>query len=195
MALTAMQQGAEEVLVVPVGLTYHNPHKMQSRASVHIGDPVPVTREMALEYVADRRGATARILNQVERFLAAPWGLVAEGTSEAAVGLRSCIITAQDYEAMGQIRLCADYSVSCVHAFSRGPSSPYPRLPLLPPVSSLYPPERLRLAEARYFLLMQLISKIFWRAAGDPREPLLVLVLLLLLLLLLLAWTANLYLV
>ncbi|KAL8271199.1 hypothetical protein Esti_004860 [Eimeria stiedai] len=122
MALTAMQQGAEEVLVVPVGLTYHNPHKMQSRASVFIGDPVPVTREMALEYVADRRGATARILNQVER------------------GLRSCIITAQDYEAMGQIRLCA----------------------------SLYPPERLRLAEARYFLLMQLISKVFWRAANDP---------------------------
>nr|ASN64451.1 glycerol 3-phosphate acyltransferase 1 [Eimeria falciformis] len=122
MALTAMQHGAEEVLVVPVGLTYHNPHKMQSRASVHIGDPVPVTREMALEYVADRRGATARILNQVER------------------GLRSCIITAQDYQAMAQIRLCA----------------------------SLYPPERLRLAEARYFLLMQLISKIFWRAANDP---------------------------
>lgn len=43
MALTAMQHGAEEVLIVPVGLTYHNPHKMQSRASVHIGDPVPVS--------------------------------------------------------------------------------------------------------------------------------------------------------
>lgn len=42
MSLTAMQQGADEVLIVPVGLTYHNPHKMQSRASVHIGDPVPV---------------------------------------------------------------------------------------------------------------------------------------------------------
>lgn len=122
MALSAMRRSVEEVLIVPVGLTYHNPHKMQSRASVHIGDPVPVTREMALDYAADRRTAVSKILNQVER------------------GLRSCIITAQDYEAMAQIRLCA----------------------------SLYPPERLRLAEARYFLLMQLISKIFWRAASDP---------------------------
>lgn len=43
MAVNALKSGAEDVLIVPVGLTYHNPHKTQSRASVTIGEPIPVS--------------------------------------------------------------------------------------------------------------------------------------------------------
>ncbi|PHJ21633.1 glycerol-3-phosphate acyltransferase, partial [Cystoisospora suis] len=88
MALQGLAAGAEDVMIVPVGLIYHNPHKTQSRATIHIGDPIPVSRELAIEYQHDRRAATSRILTDVEK------------------GLRSCIITAQDHETMSLIRLC-----------------------------------------------------------------------------------------
>lgn len=42
MALQGLAAGAEDVMIVPVGLIYHNPHKTQSRATIHIGDPIPV---------------------------------------------------------------------------------------------------------------------------------------------------------
>ncbi|PFH33531.1 glycerol-3-phosphate-acyltransferase [Besnoitia besnoiti] len=88
MAIQGVAAGAEDVMIVPVGLIYHNPHKTQSRATIHIGEPIPISRELAIEYQQDRRAATARILTDVEQ------------------GLRSCIITAQDHETMTLIHLC-----------------------------------------------------------------------------------------
>ncbi|CBZ53210.1 putative glycerol-3-phosphate acyltransferase [Neospora caninum Liverpool] len=87
MAIQGVAAGAD-VMIVPVGLVYHNPHKTQSRATIHIGEPIPISRESVIEYQQDRRAATARILTDVEH------------------GLRSCIITAQDHETMTLIHLC-----------------------------------------------------------------------------------------
>ncbi|KFH00772.1 glycerol-3-phosphate-acyltransferase [Toxoplasma gondii VAND] len=87
MAIGGAAAGAD-VMIVPVGLVYHNPHKTQSRATIHIGEPIPISREAVVEYQQDRRAATARILTDVEH------------------GMRSCIITAQDHETMTLIHLC-----------------------------------------------------------------------------------------
>eukprot|EP00922_Rhytidocystis_sp_ex-Travisia-forbesii_P025428 GHVS01037334.1.p1 GENE.GHVS01037334.1~~GHVS01037334.1.p1 ORF type:complete len:704 (-),score=108.84 GHVS01037334.1:461-2572(-) len=89
MALCSVLEGAEDVMILPVGLAYHQVDRFQSRATINIGMPIPITEEMAQAYQQDRRAATGKLLTQVEE------------------GLRNCTLTAEDYDTMDCVKLCS----------------------------------------------------------------------------------------
>ncbi|KAF8820664.1 glycerol-3-phosphate-acyltransferase, partial [Cardiosporidium cionae] len=99
MALCSTLEGAEDVMIVPVGFSYEQPHKLQGKATVHFGFPIPVSKEIAQEYQDSSKNATDKILQSVEE--------------------------------------------------------------------SLYPPERLTLSTEKYYILHQLVSKLFWECNGE----------------------------
>lgn len=90
MALCSVLEGAEDVLIVPVGLTYHQADKFQSRATLNIGMPISVSEETAQQYQRYGRATATKLLNQVEE------------------GMRNCVSTAEDHDTMACVKLCAN---------------------------------------------------------------------------------------
>ncbi|SJK85821.1 glycerol-3-phosphate O-acyltransferase / dihydroxyacetone phosphate [Babesia microti strain RI] len=89
MAIYALMAGAEDVVIVPVGLGYSNTHNLQSNATLCYGDAITVSKEDCEEFQKDRRSVISRILAHVEK------------------GLKSCIVTAPNHEIKEWINLCA----------------------------------------------------------------------------------------
>ncbi|KAL7069198.1 putative glycerol-3-phosphate acyltransferase protein [Cryptosporidium serpentis] len=88
MALTSVLEGAEDLLIVPVGLNYYEPYKALSSAVVEIGQPIPVTVELAQEYESNPSDAVKKLLDTVEK------------------GMKSVFVSARDYTTLTCIRLC-----------------------------------------------------------------------------------------
>lgn len=66
MALRAAMEGAEDILVVPLGLNYYQAHKILSRATIQVGTPLVVRDETVQLYQKDRRAAVAQLLSEIE---------------------------------------------------------------------------------------------------------------------------------
>ncbi|KAH8739432.1 SCT1/Gpt2p-like glycerol-3-phosphate acyltransferase signal peptide plus 3 transmembrane domain [Cryptosporidium ryanae] len=88
MALTSMLEGAEDLLIVPVGLNYYEPHKSFSSAVVEVGQPIPVTLELAQKYEENPNEAVKELLSMIEK------------------GMNSVLLSARDYTTLNCIRLC-----------------------------------------------------------------------------------------
>lgn len=88
MALSSVLEGAEDLLIVPVGLNYYEPHKTLSSAVVEIGQPIPVTLELAQRYEESPPDAVKELLSMVEK------------------GMNSVLLSARDYTTLTCIRLC-----------------------------------------------------------------------------------------
>eukprot|EP01071_Lankesteria_metandrocarpae_P002763 Lankesteria_metandrocarpae@DN2539_c1_g1_i1.p1 len=89
MALSSAFNGAQDVLIVPIGCTYFEGHKVMGSALVQIGRPLEVSAELVQKYKVDRREAVSDLLMQVEE------------------SLRKCLTTATDHRSLKTIRLCA----------------------------------------------------------------------------------------
>merc|ERR1719329_2103024 len=62
MALGAMNAGAGQVRIVPVGLNYFEPYRFRSRVVVEFGEPIVCPLEAAEKYKTDKRGAVRDIM-------------------------------------------------------------------------------------------------------------------------------------
>lgn len=67
MALRAAAEGAEDILVVPLGLNYYQAHKILSRATIQVGTPIVIRNELQQLYEQDRRAAVSQLLDEVEQ--------------------------------------------------------------------------------------------------------------------------------
>lgn len=72
MALRAAMEGAEDILVVPLGLNYYQAHKILSRATIQVGTPIVIRDELVQLYQKDRREAVAELLSEIEQVSNSP---------------------------------------------------------------------------------------------------------------------------
>eukprot|EP01066_Platyproteum_vivax_P006956 Platyproteum_vivax@DN2596_c0_g1_i1.p1 len=89
MTLSAMCEGAEDVNLVPVGLTYHQAHRFRSSAVIELGYPVRIPRKLAEIYLTDKAEAITQLMRMVEQ------------------GLRAVTVNNQDFEEQRAMRLCS----------------------------------------------------------------------------------------
>lgn len=66
MALRAALEGAEDILVVPLGLNYYQANKILSRATIQVGTPIVIREELLRLYQQDRRAAVSQMLTEIE---------------------------------------------------------------------------------------------------------------------------------
>ncbi|XP_053991215.1 uncharacterized protein LOC128883164 isoform X2 [Hylaeus volcanicus] len=88
MGLMASLHGAADVMIVPIGLTYYQAHKILSRATVQVGTPLRVTENLTELYRVDPRSAVSRLMAMIEE------------------SLKGCIISAPNYKALTAVRIC-----------------------------------------------------------------------------------------
>lgn len=88
MALTASLEGAEDVMIVPIGLTYYQANKILSRATIQVGTPLRIPEELTELYRTDARAAVSLLMQLTEE------------------NLKGCIISAPSYKALMAVRLC-----------------------------------------------------------------------------------------
>ncbi|KAK2197198.1 Phospholipid-glycerol acyltransferase [Babesia duncani] len=88
MALNALADGSDDIVIVPVGLAYTDGYALQSTATMYIGKCITITKADCEESQNDRRRVVTRILEQIEK------------------GLKQCMITASTKSIIGWIDLC-----------------------------------------------------------------------------------------
>lgn len=89
MAFNSLLDGAEDVVIVPVGLISNNLRNDQSYATIYYGNAITITKEDIEEFQVDRRATVSKILGQIE------------------TGLKHCMITAPNIRIKEWIDLCA----------------------------------------------------------------------------------------
>ncbi|EDO06881.1 putative glycerol-3-phosphate-acyltransferase [Babesia bovis T2Bo] len=88
MAIYSLLDGAEDVVILPVGLAYGDSHGLQSNATVYYGTGITISKRDVEEFQVDRHTVVNRILGIIEK------------------GLSSCMITAPNKDIKGWIDLC-----------------------------------------------------------------------------------------
>lgn len=66
MALTASLEGAEDAMIVPIGLTYYQANKSLSRSTIQVGTPLRVPDELIELYRTEPRVAVSRLMKLIE---------------------------------------------------------------------------------------------------------------------------------
>uniref|UniRef100_A0A3B0MFD9 Glycerol-3-phosphate acyltransferase, putative n=2 Tax=Theileria annulata TaxID=5874 RepID=A0A3B0MFD9_THEAN len=89
MAFFSILDGAEDVVILPVGLVYNNVKKDQSDATIYYGNVISITREECAEFERDRRSVVTKLLGKIEQ------------------EINNCMITAPDIKIKKWIDLCA----------------------------------------------------------------------------------------
>ncbi|GFE53726.1 glycerol-3-phosphate acyltransferase [Babesia ovis] len=88
MAIYSLLEGAEDVVILPVGLAYGDSHGIQSNATVYYGTGITISKKDVEEFQVDRHTVVNRILGIIEK------------------GLNNCMITAPNKDIKGWIDLC-----------------------------------------------------------------------------------------
>ncbi|CDR95807.1 glycerol-3-phosphate-acyltransferase, putative [Babesia bigemina] len=88
MAIFSLLEGAEDVVILPVGLAYGDSHGIQSNATVYYGTGITISKRDVEEFQVDRYTVVNRILGVIEK------------------GLNDCMITAPNKNIKGWIDLC-----------------------------------------------------------------------------------------
>ncbi|UKK00156.2 glycerol-3-phosphate acyltransferase [Theileria orientalis] len=89
MAFYSILDGAQDVVILPVGLVYNNVKKDQSDATIYYGNVITITKEDCDEFERDRRSVVTKLLGKIE------------------VELNNCLITSPDIKIKEWIDLCA----------------------------------------------------------------------------------------
>ena len=79
-AFGTLSDGNTNVSIIPFGLNYFQGHRFRGKVVVEYGEPIHITKELAQKYKENRRGAYQDLLSQV------------------AVGMRSTLVTAENYD-------------------------------------------------------------------------------------------------
>lgn len=96
MAIYSLLEGAEDIVILPVGLAYSESHGIQSNASVYYGTGITISKSDVEEFQVDRYAVVNRILGVIEK------------------GLNHCMITAPNKDIKGWIDLCGSlYPPEC----------------------------------------------------------------------------------
>ncbi|ORM39648.1 putative acyltransferase [Babesia sp. Xinjiang] len=88
MAIFSLLEGAEDIVILPVGLAYGDSHGIQSNATVYYGTGITISKRDVEEFHFDRHTVVNRILGVIEK------------------GLNNCMITAPNKDIKGWIDLC-----------------------------------------------------------------------------------------
>ncbi|GIX66134.1 glycerol-3-phosphate 1-O-acyltransferase, putative [Babesia caballi] len=88
MAIFALLDGAEDVVILPVGLAYGDSRGIHSNATVYYGTAITISKRDVEEFQVDRYTVVNRVLAQIEK------------------GLNHCMITAPNKDIKGWIDLC-----------------------------------------------------------------------------------------
>nr|PVC54294.1 glycerol-3-phosphate acyltransferase [Theileria orientalis] len=72
MAFYSILDGAEDVVILPVGLVYNNVKKDQSDATIYYGNVITITKEDCDEFERDRRSVVTKLLSKIEVSLYPP---------------------------------------------------------------------------------------------------------------------------
>ncbi|KAK1934891.1 putative glycerol-3-phosphate-acyltransferase [Babesia divergens] len=96
MAIFSLLDGAEDIVILPVGLAYSETHGIQSTATVYYGTGITISKNDVEEFKVDRYQVVNRILGVIEK------------------GLNHCMITAPNKDIKGWIELCGSlYPPEC----------------------------------------------------------------------------------
>lgn len=88
MAILSLIDGAEDIVILPVGLAYSDSHGLQSNTTVYYGTGITITQADVEEFHVNRYAVVNRILGVIEK------------------GLNHCMVTAPNKDIKGWIDLC-----------------------------------------------------------------------------------------